>query len=66
VSAIPEYNPDWSSQAGIQPEWVRIDAMLVLDLPEWQSAFLWGPRKTGTDVLPWRVFLDRLWGNELI
>ncbi len=25
------------------------------------------PRRTGDiDVLPWRVFLDRLWGNELI
>ena len=47
-----EYNPVWS---------IRMSSYrreLALDLPEGQSAFLWGPRKTGKSTLLAERFPD--------
>ena len=50
-----------------------------ISLPQRQSAFLWGPRKTGkttllralfpaslVHVVPWRVFFECLWAGDII
>ena len=45
------YAPSWSNQFGVtceMPEYARI---LDIVLPRDQSAFLWGPRKTGKSTL---------------
>ena len=57
---VAEYAPIWSYQKGVGSRMIRIERLLRIDLPARQSAFLWGPRKTGKSTYLRSAFPDSL------
>ena len=53
-----EYVPNQSDHFGMYYELARYTRSLRIDLPPGQSAFLWGPRKTGKSTLLRQQFPD--------
>src|SRR5262249_1011359 len=57
---LAEYTPVWLTQKGVDPPMIRIERALQITLPARQSAFLWGPRKTGKSTYLRSKFPDSL------
>ncbi|MGE5342589.1 MAG: DUF4143 domain-containing protein [Candidatus Omnitrophota bacterium] len=56
-----EYTPKKLNYLGVHSEMEEFKRLLTIDLPNKQSAFLWGPRKTGKSF-----FLKKSFPNSLV